>query len=155
MSSVLYFRLAIQGWRRALISEDLWVLNDEDGSKSLVQLWEKVWNKKMQNYWRKKELASQHAEAVSPTAEEEVRIVDGKTRTSAEAATFRAGEEEVRIVDGKSKRSAPSRAKPPKPPKAPSIIGALFLCFWNLFIPATVVKTFADALQFASPQLLR
>lgn len=122
--------MAVVGWRRALIGEDLWALNEADSSKKLVKLWEKIWSKKMNWYWRQKEAASRRDET----------------------AQFQANPEEVRIVDGTSKSAAPAQTK--RPP-APSIVSAIFLCFWSMFVPATIIKTVADGLQFASPQLLK
>lgn len=112
-----------------MTNEDLWALNDDDSSKTLVKLWEEVWTKKMLRYWKQKEAAERH-----------------------DMAQFRANPEEARIVDGSSKSSTQQKTKAPA---APSIGAAMFICFWSLFIPATITKTIADVLQFVSPQLLR
>lgn len=45
--------------------------------------------------------------------------------------------------------------KQSKMPAQPSIIWALFKCFYFLAIPATIFKTAADLLQFVNPQILK
>lgn len=49
----------------------------------------------------------------------------------------------------------PAKRAAVKLPAQPSILWCLFLSFKHMLIPATILKTAADTIQFANPRLLR
>uniref|UniRef100_A0A914ULK3 ABC-type glutathione-S-conjugate transporter n=1 Tax=Plectus sambesii TaxID=2011161 RepID=A0A914ULK3_9BILA len=117
------------GIKKPLVIEDLYNLNKTSESRYLVPLWEKEWEKAMQEHETRKEAFYQ-----------ENTIKNGGT----DPIKTKAKLEDIQIKLGKSN----------KPPKPPSIIWRLFKLFWSDIVRATVVKAAADSLQVVNPLLL-
>uniref|UniRef100_A0A915IMN4 ABC transmembrane type-1 domain-containing protein n=1 Tax=Romanomermis culicivorax TaxID=13658 RepID=A0A915IMN4_ROMCU len=120
--------LAILGWRRPLVFEDLWSLNDNDTSESLIPLWKSKWDPSYAIY------KQQSLQSRQPAI-----VLTYKENNSHSENTV----QETLLLKTKPNFVA-----------EPSIILPLFKCLKWKIIPSVLQRIMSDMLQFASPLLL-
>ncbi|XP_072502792.1 ATP-binding cassette sub-family C member 3 isoform X1 [Notamacropus eugenii] len=119
-----FTNMAILGYRRPLEEKDLWSLNEEESSKTVVARLLKEWEKQRVQAKQSKDAAF-------------TKTPNAKGRVSNEEA----GEGEVLLSDQPQKRE-------------PSFLRALLMTFGPYFLIGSFYKLIQDLLSFVNPQLL-
>lgn len=117
--------MAIQGYKRPLEDKDLWSLNEDDTSKTIVQQLSKEWDREKAECKQKEDVSY-----VKKSNHVLNHVGDGPE------------EAEVLIRDKKHNRK-------------PSFLKALLRTFGPYFLIGSFFKLIQDLLSFVNPQLLR
>uniref|UniRef100_A0A3B4F4P8 Multidrug resistance-associated protein 1 n=1 Tax=Pundamilia nyererei TaxID=303518 RepID=A0A3B4F4P8_9CICH len=121
-------RMMMKGYRRPLEEKDLWSLNAEDCSHTVVPQLVKRWNTQCQKFKRSEEKMLYSSKRVPHSENPQRQAVE---------------ESEILIL------------RPRKKNKEPSLLWALCLTFGPYFFISCIYKLIQDILMFVGPEILR
>uniref|UniRef100_A0A915JZ82 Uncharacterized protein n=1 Tax=Romanomermis culicivorax TaxID=13658 RepID=A0A915JZ82_ROMCU len=130
-----FWRMAITGWKRPIIRDDLWKLERSDKADNLVRIWEFNYKSNVQRG------NAQLTVNYSP-------LIKTKVFDNGIAGYLTAEDENVPQTSHITYCNESSA-------KSPSIPWTLFLCFKWTLLSATVVNIVQVVLQFVGPQILK
>lgn len=123
--------LVVQGYKRALVHDDLWDINPEDRCKNVIPVFNKHWEKELKRCKRK------HVQPVT-SKENDIELKEP------------GGSAEVKIVDKECKE----KEKECKG-KEPRLFWAMVKAFGTKALEAAAFKLIYDILQFLSPLIMK
>ncbi|XP_036439199.1 canalicular multispecific organic anion transporter 1-like [Colossoma macropomum] len=141
-------RMVINGFKRPLIQEDMWDLNEKDGTSHISQEFEEVMNQELRKARIRLQRKQSKKKSKSKSGPDQNGLAKG---ISQDVLVMEDTGEKAEKKKKKKKEKKPDNSNYPKSWLVPSILKT---CKWIL-IESAIFKLLQDLLAFASPQLLK
>ncbi|XP_017570742.1 canalicular multispecific organic anion transporter 1 [Pygocentrus nattereri] len=137
-------RMVINGYKRPLVQEDMWDLNEKDSTSHISQEFEEIMNQEL----RKARIRLQRKKSKSKPGPDQNGLAKG---ISQDVLVMEDTREKAEKKKKKKKEKKPDESNYPKSWLVPSILKT----FKWILIESAIFKLLQDLLAFASPQLLK